>query len=263
MLPYAGCAVARRGFDYGFGFMIRHNVPPFANDVLNACVWRGCMSRGSNRGIIFWGRIGDFVHRLLCGNIPAHYAWDISWEKSYDEMLAIWFWMCIWCLASESATVTDGVCNPIGRVTTTERSAEQYESAHHTATPHGECHGLWMAVGVAGQPILPQWNVERRKATRTMFALFNLVDAWTICRLCLVLTLLDSRRLSWFRWSDGERDMIGITCKDMKCPYDWLQCSWGHGRFAGCENPCGDGRIMLESPRGLARFNSLPFRYVL
>jgi hypothetical protein len=44
----------------------------------------------------------------------------------------------------------------LGRVTTTERSAEQYESARHTATPHGECHGLWMAVGVAGQPILPQ-----------------------------------------------------------------------------------------------------------
>ena len=35
-------------------------------------------------------------------------------------------------------------------------SAEQYESACHTATPHGVCHESWMAVGVAGQPILPQ-----------------------------------------------------------------------------------------------------------
>jgi len=44
----------------------------------------------------------------------------------------------------------------LGRVTTTERSAEQYESARHTATPHGVCHESWMAVGVTGQPILPQ-----------------------------------------------------------------------------------------------------------
>ena len=38
MLPYAVCGVARRGLDYGFGFMIRHNVPPNFHDVLNACV---------------------------------------------------------------------------------------------------------------------------------------------------------------------------------------------------------------------------------
>jgi hypothetical protein len=36
-----------------------------------------------------------------------------------------------------------------------------------------------------------------------------------------------------------------------------------HGRLAGSENPCDDGRIMLESSWGLARFNSLPFRYVV
>jgi hypothetical protein len=57
-------------------------------------------------------------------------------------------------VASESATVHGSQSESWHRQP--NGSAEQYESARHTATPHGVCHEQWMAVGVAGQPILPQ-----------------------------------------------------------------------------------------------------------
>lgn len=65
------------------------------------------MRRTANRCHNFGGHIGGVAHCLLCGDIPVHYAWDISCQKSHDEVVAICFGMCIRCLASESATVTE------------------------------------------------------------------------------------------------------------------------------------------------------------
>jgi hypothetical protein len=57
-------------------------------------------------------------------------------------------------LASESATVHGSEFPNRGIVNRT--IGHESESVRHTATPHGVCHESWMAVGVAGQPILPQ-----------------------------------------------------------------------------------------------------------
>ena len=64
------------------------------------------------------------------------------------------FWQGLLCLASESATVPESEYPNRGIVNRTV--GHESESVRHTATPHGYGHGSWMAVGVAGQPILPQ-----------------------------------------------------------------------------------------------------------